>query len=69
MQSRTEKRPYLAGFLINYEHIAWSDKRCIKIACTEPYSQNVYSISTLFLIVTILARNLYDLFKKADHNI
>ena len=26
MQPKTEKRPYLEGFLINYKHIAWSDK-------------------------------------------
>jgi hypothetical protein len=29
VQPKTEKRPYLAGFLINYKHIAWSDKRCV----------------------------------------
>jgi hypothetical protein len=28
MQPKTEKRPYLAGFLINHKHIAWSDKKC-----------------------------------------
>jgi hypothetical protein len=27
MQPKTEKRPYLAGFLIKHKHIAWSDKR------------------------------------------
>jgi predicted ATPase with chaperone activity len=26
VQPKTEKRPYLEGFLINYKHIAWSDK-------------------------------------------
>jgi potassium efflux system protein len=30
VQPKTEKRPYLAGFLINHKHIAWSDKRCDK---------------------------------------
>jgi exodeoxyribonuclease VII small subunit len=27
VQPKTEKRPYLAGLLINHKHIAWSDKR------------------------------------------
>ena len=30
VQPKTEKRPYLAGFLINYKHIAWSDKNSDK---------------------------------------
>ena len=29
MHPKTEKRPYLAGFLIKYKHIAWPDKRCM----------------------------------------
>ena len=30
MVPKTEKQPFLADFLINYKHIAWSDKICIQ---------------------------------------
>ena len=40
MQPKTEKRPYLEGFLINYRHIAWSDKGYSHFSRITPIDRN-----------------------------